>query len=728
MPTSAEVIFLISLAFVLALFKPLGRCATAGICGFLLVFLAASYHQTKRLAPELWQVPQEIQISVEAHSLVSSYAHQYRVHSRLLNQSFQLSHYVIPQALRPGACYELTVKLKPRHALGNPNTAHHAKNQWVNREFIQGYIDNKKEIRPIPCEVTWFSLTEFRQKIKQFIDHADLSETANTMITALVLGEREGLTDQNWDILQKTGTAHLLAISGLHIGLVYAGVLWLLQWALRPMSLIFLRMNLLILASTCALIASGLYVLISGSGVSSLRAWGMLCVITLLLVRRSQLHALQILLWVVAFILLTDPLAGMGMGLWLSAGAVFALIWLNANQWQVHWKLPLLMLPMSSVWLKSAWLGPIANLVAIPFVSMLIVPAALLAVIMSVINIPGAQELFWATGWLVDRLWRFLTWLSHYAVMHHWSLLTLLDQLMLTGLVGCLLLPWRFIGPIPFILLMGALSWPKPIYPEPHTLLLHVIDAGQGTALLVQVGDKNLLFDAGSPMVSDYLDYYRIRHLDVLVISHNDKDHRAGLADLLQNISVGTLYSGELLPEVAPEQQVACRAGQSWHWEEASFQFLAPIDLNGQGNNASCVLKITLGEQSILFTGDIERKIEQELIRFFPPETLSSTLLVAPHHGSKTSSSYEFIEAVSPEIVIYPTGFLNSYHHPHPDIVARYTHLGSKQFNTAQEGALRVKLSKFGIESINCYTQEHPRWWAMNKEATCSGYLAQAGH
>lgn len=727
LPSWKEAILLSIVILVLRPWPSLQRTLMAAALGVGAVFLAASYHQSKRLAPELWQVPQETVIFVLNHQRVKSFLQQYEVSSEEFGQTFELNAYENAQRLEPGFCYKVNLKLKPKNVLANPHTAHYEKNFWARRSFIQGILITKKPVEQLECQGSLLSSAQLKLPIREFIDATPVSEIAGYLLRALVLGERAALTDLDWEILQKTGTAHLLAISGLHIGLVYVFTFWLVKWLLRPLSLVLLRVNLFAIASVFALISSGVYVWISGAGVSSLRAWGMLGLMTLLALRREHLHALSVLILAVTVILIIDPLAGMGMGLWLSAGAVFALIWLSAGGWQVHWKLPLIMLPVSSLWLNSALLGPLANAVAIPLVSFLIVPAALLAVLMNSLNIPGADFLIMSSGTLLDYLWIFLRQLSHFAWMHHWSLLTVIDKLLFWSLIGCLLLPWRFLGPIPFVILIAALSFPKPIFPEPGTLTMDVIDAGQGTAILIRTGDKNLLFDAGSGLVKDYLRYYRINHLDMAVISHNDMDHRAGLASLVKAVTIDQLYVGEQLSEVPIEKQMPCRQGQNFSWGETYFEFLSPISDFHQGNNASCVLKITHGTQSILLTGDIEKKVERELLASHIASQLASTILIAPHHGSKTSSTYEFIQAVSPEIVIYPTGFLNSYHHPHPDIVTRYTHFGAKQFNTAQDGALRVKLSEFGFQSIHCYKKDHPRWWARKEENSCSGFLAQAG-
>lgn len=702
-----------------------------GCCGVLLglttVFLAASYHQTKALAPELWQKPLIVHVQVNGVRSLGHHLYQYEVKSSTLKQSLKLSDYASTQRLKVGGCYELTGKFKPKHALGNPTTFSLGKSQWANREFVRGYVVQKKPLVPVACEDAWYNMRSMRTSVQQIIDGAGLSDIATSMISALVLGRKLGLTQADWDVLHRTGTSHLLAISGLHIGLVYLLSYYLAQIILRPLALVLLRTNILILSAGVGLLISGFYVLISGAGVSSQRAWGMLCVMVVMVFYRQRLANLSVLLFVIAAILLIDPLAGMGMGLWLSAFAVFSLIWLQANKWSVHWKLPFMMFPVTSLWLNSAWLAPVSNLFAIPLVSFLIVPGALLGTVAALMNIPGAHYLLTMMGWVIDYCWAGLTWVSGYSALHHWSLLTVIDKIIFTVLFACLLLPWRFVGVVPFFIFFMALSFPRPMIVEDGVVRLHIIDAGQGTAVWIQVADKHLLFDAGSRVVLDYLKHYRVPSLDVVVISHRDKDHRAGLEDVLQNMPVKAFYVGEKLTEHSPVEQRACRAGEAWEWNNVRFEFLSPLSEGDKGNNASCVLRISVGDQHVLLTGDIEKKIERRLMKAYEPSLLKATILVAPHHGSKTSSSVSFIQAVSPEMVIYPTGFLNAYRHPHPDIIARYTSLGSKQYNTAQDGALSVKLSKDGIQSIQCYSQAHQRWWSQSEEAKCSGYLAQVG-
>lgn len=705
--------------------RPLQKMCFAMVCGTMAVFLAASYHQKKHLSPESWQVPLQVEVRVKEHRAISPHLQQYRVESPQLKQSFKLADYRSKQVLMVGSCYQLTGKFKPKHALGNPTTVSLAMQDWVKREFIHGYIVAKQPIVPIACSSWGSYLDTARQVIKRHVKAVPLSGTSQAIILSLVLGDRENLTQDDKTILQNTGTAHLLAISGLHIGLVYLFTWYLSCIFLRPLAVVFLRINTSLLATGLALVASAGYVALSGAGVSSLRAWGMLCVIALLMWRRQHMPILSVLLIAVAVILILDPLAGMGLGLWLSAGAVFALIWLQANRWHVHWKLPLMMAPMTSVFLQSALLGPFANMIAIPYISFLIIPGALLGVMASLCGIPGAQGLLWAVGSLIDILWIFLSWLSEHALMHRWSLLSWVDIVIFMALVVCLLLPWRFVGLIPFMILFAALTWPKPILVPPGELWIDVIDAGQGTAIWLRAGNQHLLFDVGHEIVTDYLRHYRLNSLDVAVVSHHDMDHRAGFATLLKDMHVQKVYRGENLSELPPGAQLPCRAGETWMWGEVHFEFIAPWVDGLVGNNASCVLQVRLGEHSLLLTGDIESKVERALLMHYTARQLKTTLLIAPHHGSKTSSTPAFLQATRPEIVIYPSGFMNSYHHPHPDIVKRYTDIGAKQYNTAQDGALRVKLSRHGIESIQCFNKDHRRWWRQSEEATCSGYLAQ---
>lgn len=725
LPTSEQASLLIVLPLMLRAWPVLQRAVVLLTLGFLSVFIAASYHQSDRLSPELWKLPQVIDFQVYSHESLETHLQRYRGLSSTLNQEINLYHYQKIKMLEPGLCYQLTVKLRRKRALGNPSTISQARQPWADKEFLVGSIASKSEIVSIPCQIKRFDLEIIRRNIRQFLQSASISSQAQGMILALVLGEKQGLTAEHKEVLQKTGTAHLLAISGLHIGLVYGFVYWVMSLSLRPLALYYLRHNFWILSSVIAWLISGGYVWLSGAGVSSLRAWGMLSLVTLLMIRRERLPSLSVLIWVVALILVFDPLAGLGLGLWLSAGAVFALIWLKTNTWQIHWKLALIMLPVTALWMQVSSLSPLANFIAIPWVSFVIVPGALLSVSLHLLGLPGQRLILDLVAWQIDKLWQFLVWLSDYAWSLHWSLLSTDEWLIFLSLFLLLLLPWRFIGGFPYLCLIAALTWPKAPRPEAGTLELHVIDAGQGTALLVQTAHHDLIFDVGSGVVTEYLDYYRVNRLNVAVISHYDKDHRVGFADLLKNIPVDKIYAGEALRESAEYEP--CLAGQSWTWDGVQFEFLSPLVTNYHGNNASCVLKVSVGEYSMMFTGDIERKVESEMLSYLSSEQLKTTVLIAPHHGSKTSSSQDFILAVQPSVVIYPTGYKNAYRHPHPDIVARYAEFGAKQYNTAQDGALRVTLSEHGLEAIDCYRESHRRWWHTQEERICSGYLVQAG-
>jgi competence protein ComEC len=251
--------------------------------------------------------------------------------------------------------------------------------------------------------------------------------------------------------------------------------------------------------------------------------------------------------------------------------------------------------------------------------------------------------------------------------------------------------------------------------PKTGEFWFRLLDVGQGLSAVIQTKNHTLLFDtgahfsdsfnAGEHIIVPYLKQNGLRTIDKVIVSHGDNDHIGGLARIINQLTVKEIISNEMIDGALP-----CIAGQFWSWDQVRFEVLHPSPNDSfDGNNRSCILKVSATIGSVLLTGDIEKEAEQALIARYPHK-LNSTLLVAPHHGSKTSSTSAFIERVSPEVVMFATGYLNRFNHPHPKVLARYEQT-SQTFNTAMDGSLLVQFTEHGIQPTMTWRKKSQKIW-----------------
>ncbi|WPL12870.1 MULTISPECIES: DNA internalization-related competence protein ComEC/Rec2 [Thiorhodovibrio] len=632
-----------------------------------------------------------------------------------LPEQVRLSWYKGAPQIKAGERWSLLVRLKPPHGFVNP--AGFDYERWLFQQGIgaTGYVRDSDQNRRLDAGPGDQWLNHLRQQLRARII-AVLGETrAAALVRALVLGDREGLTPPDWQVLTRTGTNHLLAISGLHIGLIATAAFFLTRgfWARAgslPLWLAAPRAG-----AVMAMLAALGYSALAGFAVSTQRALAMLAVVLVALIAGRTLRPFAALSLALLAVLLVDPLAMLSYGFWLSFGAVSALLYalggrlgqpsLFAGWSRAQWTVALGLLPLLLLLFgRASLIAPPVNLIAVPLFSVLL-PAILLATLISLasswtlpLTLIGAglehglnllatlAELPWATIGLGERpLW---VWGAAFA-----------GVALLLAPRG---LPGRWLGLIYLLPLLLV----RPLPPAPGTAAVTVLDVGQGLAVVIRTARHTLVYDlgprfpsgfnTGTAVVAPYLRALGIGEVDLLVVSHADQDHAGGLSGLLEENPVARLLSGEPAElESALSSGVTaepCQAGQQWHWDGVELAILHPSAATQlEGNDSSCVLKITTGGASLLLSGDAGNRIEAGLVREYG-QALRAEVLVAGHHGSATSSARVFLEQVDPRWVIYSAGFANRYGFPAKVVSERVDHLGIPSLNTATTGAISFLL------------------------------------
>jgi competence protein ComEC len=630
-------------------------------------------------------------------------------------------------AIHPGERWQLTVRLKRPHGNANPHAFDYE--AWLLERGIRasGYVRPKAENRRLDKLVAepGYLLERLRETVRdRFLETLPSSEYAGILV-ALTVGDQRSIQGDYWRLFSRTGTTHLMSISGLHVTMVAALLAWGVGflWRRSP------RLMLMLPAQRVAVLAGWLtgmaYALLSGFSVPAQRTAFMLTVAALALLSGRRTAVSKTLALTLAVVLLLDPWAVLSPGFWLSFGAVGLLFYVASERvvetqgWRgelarwglAQWAVTVGSLPLLLLFFQQfSLVSPLANAFAIPAISFVITPLALLA---AIVPIPGLLHLdHWLLSWVMEALIR----LSEFPVYTQpvpplWAVV-----LALIGIAWMLLprgFPARWLG---LVMLLPALLV-GPVRPSPGQALVTVLDVGQGLAVLVQTATKTLLYDtgplysaesdAGQRVVLPYLRALGISHLDTMIITHRDSDHSGGAASVLSAMPVSQVLSS--MPEIpgAP-----CEAGKSWAWDGVNFLMLHPAAEPSAGNrriktnNLSCVLRIEAGGQSMLLTSDIEA-IDEAAILARNAAALKSDVLMVPHHGSRTSSTAAFIAAVGATKVIYPVGYRNHFGHPRADVVARYGDTPS--WRTDRDGALTVRLGD-GV-SVDAYRDTRRRYW-----------------
>lgn len=636
--------------------------------------------------------------------------------------------------LAAGERWQLRVRLKRPH--GNLNPDGFDFEAWLFEQNVRatGYVRNADTNRRLDDLVPrpGYLVERLRQRIRDHFQAALGEAPYAGILVALAIGDQRAIDPDLWQTFARTGVTHLLSVSGLHVTMVAGLAAGLAGWAWRRSPRLMLRLPAQKAAAAAGFVAAFAYCLLAGFAVPAQRTLYMLAVVALALWSGRVAAASRVLAVALLVVLLLDPWAVLSAGFWLSFGAVGLLFYIGAGRlgeghwlaaWgRAQWAVTIGMIPaLLALFQQFSLVSPLANAVAIPVVSLVVTPLALLGAL------PLGDPFLWLAHWLTAVLMRLLDWLaaSDWAVWQQqmppaWAVI------LGTAGVGWLLLPRGFparwlgaVALLPLVLVPAT-------RPAAGEALVRVIDVGQGLAVHVQTAAHDLLYDAGPAFSADansgnriivpYLRAAGVRRLDTVMISHKDKDHEGGAEAVLTAVPVTELLSSVPADHplsALPVPHRRCEAGQSWEWDGVRFAVVHPLD-EGYGvakkaNDLSCVLKVSTPSGSALLTGDIEARSEAELAARLGPEMAADVLLPA-HHGSRSSSSQGFVDAVGARLVVFSSGYRNRFGHPAAEVVERFAAAGAELHRTDREGAVTVRFGPDGI-AATAERQARRRYW-----------------
>jgi competence protein ComEC len=727
----------------------------ASLAGFLsLVWLGAGYRFALILVPAAWAlinagwvmedrlqprlIGRDIQLTGQVCEFPKSGPRMHRfvlaVHSDAetadLPRRLYLSWYDPEERPRAGQTWQLTVRLKRPRGLSNPGGFDFERWAFTGRVGATGYIRAGHQNREIEPRPPICPLIAWRSRIASRVESSLHGHALTGYLLALSVGVRNGLLQEDWDLLRRTGTVHLMAISGLHVGFIALLMHGLGGLVGRMGVLAGASIDPLLIARSCSLLGGFLYSMMAGFAVSTTRAFVMLAVLVLLGFLRRRVAATKILGTAMFAVLLADPFAPLRPGMWLSFAAVGVILAFNIRiargekleripsilRWlglliALQLSLFIGLFPASAYFFSQISLvSPVGNLIAVPVFTFLIIPLTLIGTVGAMVSTGlGSIPLSFAADILEGLL----------------GVLTRLDALPLSvwpvarieffwvpvlGILAMIIIwpspvPWRWLAIVPIflVLLTGSAA-------EPPLMRIVVMDVGHGLAVLVQTKQHALLYDAGpryrsgdagQAVVLPALNYFGIDRLDAVVVSHGDADHFGGVESVMKRFPDALLVATEKFG-LSPRRYRRCHRDMQWSWDGVQFRFLHPgTDDSQRGwsdNDGSCVLRVKTGETSVLLPGDIEKRAEAHLVSH--STALQSNLVVAPHHGSETSSTQAFVRALRPDFVAFSTGYRNQWGFPRERVVDRWAATGAELLSTAANGAVVFEITGEGKLAI----------------------------
>ncbi len=555
------------------------------------------------------------------------------------------------------------------------------------------------------------------------------------VLVALVVGDQEAISQEQWRVFWRTGTGHLVSISGLHVTMLASLAFLMAAFAWVRVPGLALRVPARKAASVAGLAVALAYTLLAGYSVPTQRTLLMLAAVTAAVLADRHTSATRVLAFAALVVTVIDPWAALTPGFWLSFGAVAAILYavsLRAGKpAALHAALvtqaavTLVMLPMLvALFGEVSLVSPVANAFAIPLVSWGVVPLAIAGGLLDSAVLLELSHRVMALGmtaleWIAS--WPGAVWGSH--APQAWAVAAALaGTLWMMAPRGVPMRACALLWLLPLVLV-------RPAGPAEGEAWLDVLDVGHGLAMVVRTANHAVAYDAGpswsdesdsgNRIVTPFLRGEGVARLDGVIVTHADDDHAGGAASLLAARDAQWLLSslppGHELHESTGLSRL-CSAGQHWQWDGVRFEILHPTlesydRRNVRGNDLSCVLKVSTASGSALLTGDIERRAEAEMVAR-DASGLRADVLLIPHHGSKTSSTQPFIDAVAPQLGLLAVGYRDRFRHPNADVVARYEEIGIRLGRTDESGAIRVRLpAGDGAILVEGYRESSLRYW-----------------
>ena len=605
----------------------------------------------------------------------------------------------LPADVKAGERWEMTLRFKAPHGSLNPHGFDYELWLWEQGVQATGYVRaSAKDPVPVRLAQTWrYPVTLARQTVREQIYRQVEQRQFAGMIAALVVGDQAAIDRLDWDVFRATGVAHLVSISGLHITMFAWGAALAVGWLWRRSGALCIALPSPNASLIGGVLLATAYAVFSGWGVPAQRTCLMLATVALLRLSGARWPWAHVWMLACAVVVAVDPWALLQPGFWLSFVAVGVLFATDSGAGSAHstgprgindrifsglkeqWVITVALTPLSLLLFgQVSVVGLAANALAIPWITLLVTPLAMMGVLLPALWDVAAL----CIGWLLA----YLQWLASWS----WATITVAVPPWWVGAAGVLggvvlVLPWNWsMRALGVPLLLPVLLWRAPLPPMGEFELL-AADIGQGNAVLVRTASHALLFDAGPRYSLESDAGHRVlvpllqalnTRLDTVVLSHRDMDHVGGASAVLTMQPQAELLSSIEAGNLLQSQRAArrCVAGQHWEWDGVQFDILHPqaadYGTSTQPNALSCVLRISNGVLTALLAGDIEQAQEARLVAGVE-DALRAQVLLVPHHGSKTSSSSAFLDAVAPQVGIVQSGYRNRFGHPAPVVVAR---------------------------------------------------------
>jgi competence protein ComEC len=645
-------------------------------------------------------------------------------------------------ALSAGERWELTVRLKRPRGTANPHGFDYE--AWLLERNLRatGYVRPKAGAARLAtlAHRPAYWIERLRQLARTRIQAALPEAPYAGVIAALAIGDQRAIPPEQWQTFTRTGVNHLMSISGLHVTMVSGLVFALVGGLWRRVPKLVLAVPARKAAAAAGLGAALLYALLAGYAVPAQRTVYMLAVVAVALWLGVIESASVVLCLALLAVVVIDPWAVLAPGFWLSFGAVAVILYvvtgrIGRGHWLAAWgRVQLavtaaLVPPLLALFQQVSIISPLANAVAIPVVSLIVAPLAL-------IGLAAPFDLALQCAHLVMRgCMMLLEWLSA-APAAVWQQHAPPAWTVVAGIAALAMLlaprgvPARWLGVVGLVPLFSV----APAALRAGDVELVVLDVGQGVSALIRTERHALLFDtgprfgpgadSGSRIIVPYLRAAGVRRLDGLIVSHDDDDHWGGAMSVLQALPVGWLLTS--LPDFDPlvvqaDPALRCEAGRSWEWDGVRFELLHPARESYanpavRDNDRSCVLAVAAPGGRFLLPADIERRSEEEFVRR-ARDRLRADVLLAPHQGSRTSSIPDFLDAVGPRIVVFPVGYRNRFGHPHREVARRYAERGVRIYRTDRDGAVTIAVRAGGAISVTPYRAVYRRYWQTQFES-----------